>query len=56
MSLTSAPVSSHKFAISLIKEILVAKKALEAYLDSSDVCKLVRTTGVSLRYNGKYNS
>ena len=37
------PVFSHKFAISLIKVILVAKKALEAYLINSaallDVCK-----------------
>ena len=34
---TSAPTFSHKLAISLIKDILVAKKALEAYLINSAV-------------------
>ena len=35
ISLISIPVFSHKFAISLINEILVAKKEFDAYLINS---------------------
>ena len=44
---TSAPTSSHTFAISLMNEILVARKALEAYLIISALAGSVRTTGES---------
>src|SRR6266851_4618850 len=44
-SLTSAPVSSHTLAISLMKEILVARKALEASLIISALVTSVRTSG-----------
>ena len=40
-SCTLAPTSSHRLAISLMKVILVARKALAAYLVSSDVRRLV---------------
>ena len=40
---TSAPTSSHTFAISLMNEILVARKALEAYLIISALAGSVRT-------------
>jgi hypothetical protein len=39
-SCTSAPAYSHKSAISLMKVILVARKALDAYLISSAVRRL----------------
>ena len=42
---TSAPTSSHTLAISLMKLILVARKALDAYLTISALGTLVRTTG-----------
>ena len=45
---TSAPTCSHTLAISLMNEILVARKALEAYLIISAVGTLVRTTSVSM--------
>ena len=45
---TSAPTCSHTLAISLMKEIFVARKALEAYLIISAVGTLVRTTSVSM--------
>jgi hypothetical protein len=48
-TLTSAPSTSQRFAISLMKEIFVARNAFEAYLISSAVCTLVLTMGVSLR-------
>ena len=49
---TSAPTCSHTLAISLMNEILVARKALEAYLTISAVGTLVRTTSVSMpRYS-----
>ena len=43
-STTSAPVSSQTFAISLMNEIFVAKKALEASLIVSAEATSVRTT------------
>ena len=42
---TSAPTSSQTFAISLMKLILVARKALDAYLTISADGTVVRTTG-----------
>src|SRR5512140_1609396 len=44
-SLTSAPTSSQRSATSFIKEILVARKALLAYLIISAVRKSVMTIG-----------
>ena len=41
---TSAPTSSQTFAISLMNEILVARKAFEAYLIISALAGSVRTT------------
>ena len=46
-STTSAPVSSHTFAISLMNEIFVARNALEASLTISADLTSVRTTGAS---------
>ena len=48
-SWTSAPSFSHRSAISLMNEILVARNALEAYLISSAVMTSVMTKGVSIR-------
>ena len=48
ITLTSAPTSSHRLAISFTKEILVARNALEAYLMSSADSTVVFTKGVSL--------
>ena len=48
-SWTSAPTFSHRSAISLMKVILVARKALPAYLISSAVSSVVITIGVSIR-------
>ena len=42
-SVTSAPTSSQTFAISLMKEILVARKALDASLIISAEATSVRT-------------
>ena len=44
---TSPPVASHTSAIALMKEILVARKALAATLTSSAVAKSVTTTGAA---------
>ena len=44
-SFTSAPSSSDTFAISLMNEILVARKALEASLIISALATSVRTIG-----------
>src|SRR3989304_5048060 len=44
-SLMSAPSASQMLAISLMKEILVARKALEAYLIISAVRRSVMTIG-----------
>ena len=46
-SSTSAPVSSHTLAISLMKLILVARNALAASLTISAEAMSVRTTGAS---------
>ena len=48
-SCTSAPTFSHRSAISLMKVILVARKALAAYLISSAVRRLVNSIGAWLR-------
>ena len=45
----SAPMASHRSAISLMKVIFIARKALAAYLISSEVRRLVNRIGVSLR-------
>ncbi len=44
-STTSAPVSSQTLAISLMNEILVARKALDASLTISALLMSVRTRG-----------
>ena len=44
-SCTSAPTFSHRSAISLMKVILVARKALAAYLISSAVRRSVKRIG-----------
>ena len=49
---TSAPSASHRLAISLMKEILVARKQFEAYLISSALSSVVTTVGVSSRKSG----
>ena len=49
---TSAPVRSHRSAISLMKAILVARKQLAAYLMSSALSSEVNSTGVSARERG----
>ena len=51
---TSAPSASHRLAISLMKEILVARKEFEAYLMSSAVSSVVTTIGVSSRNSGSW--
>ncbi len=48
-SCTSAPTRSHRSAISLMKVILVARKALAAYFVSSAVRREVHTIGAWLR-------
>ena len=48
-SWTSAPISSHSSAISLMKEILTARNPFEAYLMSSADVTSVMTKGVSTR-------
>ena len=48
-SVTSAPISSQTLAISLMKLILVARKALEASLIISALETSVRTIGASER-------
>ena len=52
-STTSAPVSSHTLAISLINEIFVAKNAFAASLTISAEAISVRTIGAP---NGSYNA
>ncbi len=49
---TSAPTASHSSAISLMKEILVARKALEAYLIISADSTLVITKGTPAALSG----
>ena len=53
-SWTSAPMRSHRSAISLMKVTLVARKLLVAYLISSAVSSEVNTIGVWLRFSGRY--
>ena len=53
ISSTSIWAFSHKFAISLIKVILVAKKALEAYLISSAALRLVEINFAPFDINGE---
>ena len=48
-STTSAPVSSQTLAISLMNEILVARKAFDASLTISALATSVRTSGASQR-------
>ena len=48
-SCTSAPTASQRSAISLMKVIFIARKALAAYLISSEVRRSVNSIGVSLR-------
>ena len=48
------PVFSHKFAISLINVIFVAKKAFEAYLIYSAARLLVDTNFAPLEIKGEY--
>ena len=52
-SSTSAPVSSQTFAISLMNEIFVARKAFEASLTISALATSVRTSGAP---SGAYSS
>ena len=52
-SFTSAPSSSDTFAISLMKEILVARKAFEASFTISALATSVRTIGPP---SGSYNA
>gem|GEM_PF-5630028 len=51
MSDIFAPTISAKFAISFIKLIFVARKALAAYLIISDDFKSVKTSGLSVLTN-----
>src|SRR5210317_928157 len=53
ISSTSIPVFSHKFAISLIKVIFVAKKAFDAYLISSAALLLVEMNFAPFDINGE---
>ena len=50
---TSAPVFSHSAAISLMKLILVARKALAAYLIISALSSPVQTIGASRKDSGR---
>ena len=54
ISSTSIPVFSHKFAISLINVIFVAKKAFEAYLINYAARLLVDTNFAPLEIKGEY--
>ena len=50
---TSAPTCSQRSATSLMKVIFMARKALAAYLISSEVRRPVKTIGVSFRFSGR---
>ena len=50
---TSAPTASQRVEISLMKLILVARKALDAYLMSSALSRPVARIGVSMRFSGR---
>ena len=52
-SCTSAPTFSQRSAISLMKVILVARKAFAAYLISSAVRRPVNIIGAWLRDSGR---
>ena len=54
ISSTSIPVFSHKFAISFIKVIFVARKAFEAYLINSAALLFVEINYAPLEINGEY--
>src|ERR1700739_3023662 len=56
LSCTSAPTFSERSAISLMKVILVARKALAAYLISSAVRRAVNISGPWFRDSGRENS
>ena len=53
-SSTSISIFSHKFAISLINVIFVAKKALAAYLISSAALRLTETNLAPFEIKGAY--
>ena len=53
---TSALSSSQRFANSFMKEIFVARKALDAYLIISAVRMSVTSTGLPVRMKGAYSS
>jgi len=53
ISSTFTLIFSHKFAISLINVILVAKKEFEAYLISSDALLVVFTYFAPFEINGE---
>ena len=54
ISSTSISVFSHRFAISLINVIFVARKAFEAYLINSAARLLVDTNFAPLEIKGEY--
>ena len=54
ISSTSIPVFSHKFAISFIKVIFVAKKAFDAYLINSAALLWVDINFAPFEINGEY--
>ena len=54
ISSISIPVFSHKFDISFIKVIFVAKKAFEAYLINSAALLFVETNFAPFDINGEY--
>ena len=49
---TSAPTSSHMFAISFMNEIRVARIEFAAYLHSSALSVLIVRIGAPVRVNG----
>ena len=51
-SCTSAPTASHRSAISLMKLIFMARKALAAYLASSADSRLTNITGALRKASG----
>ena len=55
-SSTSAPNSSHTFAISFMNEMRVASMAFAAYLQSSALAQSITMIGAPVRVNGAYSS
>ena len=53
---TSAPNSSHTFAISFMNEIRVASMAFAAYLHNSALAQSITMMGAPVRVNGRYSS